>query len=307
MMSLILLSLLTVQAQSPAPGVVAPGAAAPGAGAPVEKLPVEKEMDVVDFQNVKNVLKKDGLSQEVKKKKAEVRKIQQFRVVEDKGRFAWPSEEEFWPIAGQWWLVKNVTTLKWDFDRPEYGLEGTMIQLLKETGFLQKKFRILAIESNQVPHLGLPWSKDEYCLLFSVPFARTLDLSKLEIALLLLEDILRIEEGWLQDFARPAKLKALAGTNFQGSAPDMTPIHDVAKAYTQFTQEKGFTFQQQFKITKRMDAILRPRPELWNTYVRMLNKIDGLIKVNQQFKDYTKLYPSPEMQIKWLAPEDKIL
>lgn len=275
--------------------------------APVERLPQEKELDVVDFQHVKKVLQKDGLLQEVRKKKNQVKRIQEIRVEEDKSRFSWPSEEDFWPIAAEFWLVKNAPTLKWDFDRPEYGLESTMSQLLRDTGYMQKKFRILAMDSASLPHLGLPWRRDEYCLLFSVPFARTMDLSKLEIALLLLEDILRIEEGWLKDYARPAKLKGLVDSNFKGAAPDMTPVFDVAKAYTDFTAEKGFTFQQQFKITKRMDAILKPRPELWNTYVRLLNKIDRLIKANQVFKDYTKLYPSPEMQIKWLAPEDKAL
>lgn len=274
---------------------------------PAEKLPQEKEMDVVDFQHVKKVLQKDGLMQEVRKKKNEVKRIQEIRVVEDKSRYSWPSEEDFWPIAGEWWLVKNASTLQWDFDRPEYGLEQTMSQVLKRVGLLQKKFRILAMDSGQLAHLGLPWRKDEYCLLFSVPFARTLDLSKLEISLLLLEDVLRVEEGWLMEFARPAKLKDLAGSNFQGKAPDMTPVFEVGKSYTTFTQEKGFTFQQQFKLTKKMDSILRPHPELWNAYVRMLNKIDRMIKSNQQFKDYPKLYPSPEMQIKWLAPEEKSL
>ena len=37
----------------------------------------------------------------------------------------------------------------------------------------------------------------------------------------------------------------------------------------------------------------------------MLNKIDKLIKINHDYKDYTSIYPSPEMQIKWLTPEKK--
>jgi membrane carboxypeptidase/penicillin-binding protein len=43
------------------------------------KLPEEKELDVVDFQNVKDVLKKDGLMQEVQRKKSEVVKIKEIR------------------------------------------------------------------------------------------------------------------------------------------------------------------------------------------------------------------------------------
>ena len=40
-------------------------------------------------------------------------------------------EEDFWPIATEWWLVKNAPTLKWDFDRPEYGLEQAMAQIAR--------------------------------------------------------------------------------------------------------------------------------------------------------------------------------
>ncbi len=271
------------------------------------KLPQEKELDVVDFQNVKDVLKKDGLLQEVQRKKTEVVRIKEIRSEEEKLRFLWPNEEEFWPLAAEYWLVKQAPLLRWDFDRPDYGLQESFSTILKSVGMLQKRFRLLAIDSPAPGHLGLPWQDEEYCLLFSVPFVRSMDLSKLEISLLLLEDVLRLQNGWLKDYARPAKLKDLVGKNFQGGKPDMTPIHEAGAAYTRFISEKGFSFQQQFQITKKMDALLKPHPELWNAYVRLLGKIDRLVKGNPSFADYVKLYPSPEMQIRWLAPEDKIL
>lgn len=271
------------------------------------KLPQEKELDVVDFQNVKDVLKKDGLLQEVQRKKTEVGRIKEMRSEEEKQRFLWPTEEEFWPLAGEYWLVKQAPLLRWDFDRPDYGLQDSFSTILRSVGMLQKRFRLLAIDAPAPGHLGLPWQDGEYCLLFSVPFVRSMDLSKLEISLLLLEDVLRLQQGWLKDFARPAKLKDLAGKNFQGSKPDLSPIHDAGKSYTRFITEKGFSFQQQFQITKQMDALLKPHPELWNAYVRLLGKIDRLVKGNPSFADYVKLYPSPEMQIRWLAPEEKAL
>ncbi len=55
-----------------------------------------------------------------------------------------------------------------------------------------------------------------------------------------------------------------------------------------------------------MNAMLKPHPELWNAYVRMHGKIDRLIKGNQTFSEMVKLYPSPEMQIRWLAPDEKV-
>lgn len=272
-----------------------------------EKLPQEKEMDVVDFKNVKKVLQKDGLSQEADRKKNEVKRIQVLRKVEEVNRHLWPSTEDFWPLAVELWLVKSAPNLKWDFDRPDYGLEATLGKILRDTGRIGKKFRVLALDSASPAHIALPWRKDEYCLLFSVPFARAMDLSKLEIAVLLLQDVLRAEEGWLQQAVTPAKLKELAGSSFNNQKPDLSPVYEVGTSLTTFINEKGFTFQQQFHITKQMDSLLKPHPELWNAYVRLLGKIDRLVKGNQVHSNYVKLYPSPEMQIRWLAPEDKVL
>lgn len=271
-----------------------------------QKLPQEKELDVVDFQHVKDVLKKDGLLQEVNKKKKEVVEIQKLRQQAEKSRYRWPTEDVFWPLATEHWLVKEAPVLLWDFDHPDYGIESSLATILRNVGLIQKRFRLLAINAGSPAHLGLPWTDDEYCLLFSIPFVRAMDLSKLEISLLLLEDVLRLQEGWLKETARPAKLKDLVGQNFEGKKPDLTPIYEVGKAYSTFIAEKGFSFQQQFQITKKMNQLLRPHPELWNAYVRMLGKIDRLVKGNPQFKDYVKLYPSPEMQIRWLAPEEKL-
>lgn len=269
-------------------------------------LPQEKELDVVDFQHVKDVLKKDGLMQEVQKKKKEVSQIREIRVVEEKARYQWPSEDDFWPLATEYWLVKDAPLLLWDFDRPDYGIEGSFTSVLKTVGMLQKRFRILALNAPAPGHLGLPWTDQEFCLLFSVPFVRAMDLSKLEISLLLLEDVLRLQEGWLKDFARPTNLKTLVDSNFQEKKPDYSAFYEVGKSYRKFLTEKGYSFQQQFLITKKMNELLKSHPELWNAYIRLLGKIDRLVKGNRQFADYIKLYPSPEMQIRWLAPEEKV-
>jgi hypothetical protein len=79
------------------------------------------------------------------------------------------------------------------------------------------------------------------------------------------------------------------------------------KKYDEQINKKGYTFQQQFEVTKKMDAYLKSHPELWNGYIHMLKKIDAFVKTNQQYKDYVRLYPSPEMQVKWLSPDEKVL
>jgi hypothetical protein len=84
-------------------------------------------------------------------------------------------------------------------------------------------------------------------------------------------------------------------------------IEEILKNYNSQIMDKGFSFQQMFEVTKKMDAYLKSSPELWNSYFRLLSKIDRFIKSNNQFKEYIKLYPSPEMQVKWLSPEEKVL
>jgi len=271
-----------------------------------DRLVEEKELDVVDFQHVKDVLTKDGLMQEALRKKKDVARIQSIRAQEDRGRYDYPDAETFWPLVTQYFLVKEAPLLQWDFEHPEYGIEASLATLMKTVGMMQKRFRILALNAPLPGHLALPWTSNEYCLLVSVPFIRAMDLSKLEISLLLLQDILRVQEGWLQEQVAPKDLAPQLGSNFFGKKPELAPFYAVAKNYREFIAEKGYSFQQQFQITKKMDALLRPHTELWNGYVRLLGKLDRAVKGNVLFKDYVKLYPSPEMQIRWLAPEEKI-
>ncbi|MGE3610532.1 MAG: hypothetical protein AB7I27_13160 [Bacteriovoracaceae bacterium] len=271
-----------------------------------EKLQEEKELEAVNFNSIKKVLQKDGLSQAVIEKKEEVKvlKIEQKNL--QKHLYNYPSEDEIWGFATDYWLVKNAQLLGWDFDKPDYGLDLSFRNLLEKLGYFQKSFRILLVNTPSVVRAGLPGSHNDMVLLVSVPFIRTLDLSKLEISLLLLEDFFRIELGFFKKSVGTEKMKKLAGTNFYGTKPDLSLIEELLKNYDKQVNEKGFTFQQQFEVTKKMDNFLKGQPDLWNTYFKMLTKIDRFTKSNNQYKDYIKLYPSPEMQIKWLSPEEKV-
>lgn len=271
------------------------------------KLQEEKELELVDFKSVKKVLQKDGLSQSVKlqEKKVQAMKKEQFSV--EKSRFSYPTQDELWGIISEYWLVKNAQLLQWDFQKPDYGLEKSFGTVLENMGFYQKKFKILLLNNPSIVRAGLPGSDGEVILLLSVPFIRSLDLSKLEISLLLLEDFFRLEQGYFKTAVETEKLKTLPGTSFHGSKPDMALIQEVIKKYDHQINEKGFTFQQQFETTKKMDNFLKSNPELWNAYFRLLGKIDRMVKTNHQYKDYVRLYPSPEMQVKWLSPPEKVL
>jgi hypothetical protein len=122
-----------------------------------------------------------------------------------------------------------------------------------------------------------------------------------------LEDYFRLEAGYFKNQVASEKMKKLAGTSFYGQKPDLTMIEELMKNYHKQIYEKGFTFQQQFEVTKKMDSFLKSNPELWNVYFRLLGKLQSFLKVNVQYKDYVKLFPSPEMQLKWISPEDKVL
>lgn len=273
----------------------------------VEKIQEEKELEIINFKSIKEVLQKDGLSEAARKKEAEVKVLKKEQVNVEKGRYNYPSESELWAFSSEYWLVKNAQLLGWDFQKPEYGLEKSFAKMMETLGFYQKHFKILLVNSPSMVRTSLPGDEGDVILLLSVPFIRSLDLSKLEISLLLLEDFLRMEQGYFKQYVATEKMSKLAGTNFYGSKPDMTFLSELVKKYDELINQKGYTFQQQFELTKKMDAYLKSHPELWNGYFRLLKKIDGFVKTNQQYKDYVRLYPSPEMQVKWLSPDEKVL
>lgn len=274
--------------------------------AQTEKLQDEKELEVVDFKSIKKVLQQDGLSEAAKQKTKQVQILKKEQGQVEKARYQYPTESELWGFASEYWLIKNAQLLTWDFEKPDYGLEASFKKVLENLGFYQKKFKILLLNTPTMVRAALP-GDNEMIFLISVPFIRSLDLSKLEISLLLLEDYFRLEAGYFKKNVGTEKMTKLAGTNFHGSKPDLSMVEELLKNYSNQVNQKGYTFQQQFEITKKMDAFLKPNPELWNTYFRLLGKIDRFIKVNVQYRDYVRLYPSPEMQVKWLSPEEKVL
>jgi hypothetical protein len=271
-----------------------------------DKLQDEKELETVNFKSIRKVLQQDGLSESAKKKEKQVQIIKKEQKKIETQRYLYPTESEIWGFVSEYWLIKNAQLLKWDFEKPDYGLEKSFSTTMENLGFYQKKFKILLVNSPSIVRAGLP-GEQEIILLLSVPFIRSLDLSKLEISLLLLEDFVRLEQGYFKNNVSTEKLAKLAGSNFQGGKPDVSMVEELLKNYSKQISEKGFTFQQQFELTKKMDAYLKSNPDLWNTYFRLLQKIDRFLKSNTQYKDYVRLYPSPEMQIKWLSPEEKVL
>ena len=280
---------------------------AEGALSQTEKLQEEKELEMVNFSSIKKVLQQDGLSEQAKQKTKQIKVMKKAQASVESARYFYPPESELWGLASEYWLVKNAQVLGWDFNKPDYGLDTSFKAMMEKLGFYHKHFKILLLNSPVTIRSSLPGAENEVILLLSVPFVRSMDLTKLEISLLLMEDYLRMEAGFFKKNVGTEKLKKLAGTNFEKEKVDPSLLLELLKNYDKQINQKGYTFQEMFEVTKKMDGYLKSTPELWNTYFKLLGKIDRFVKSNAQYKDYVRLFPSPEMQIKWLSPDEKVL
>lgn len=268
---------------------------------------IEKEISVVDFDAIKNILQKDKLDQSVQNKQNEVNTIQEEREKKKLQLYHYPSESDFWSFASELWLVRNAPLLKWDFNKPDYGIDISFQTVLETIGYYEKKFHVLLVNTPTLSHIALPTNNDETLFIISVPFIRTMDLTKLEISILMLEDFFRLEKGYLYQFVKTSELVEIFGKNFYDKGVNPAVVNQVLKKYSELIFQKGFNFQQQFEVTKRMDSVLRSHLKLWGAYNTLLNKIDQLVKTNLLYDNYNRIYPSPEMQIKWLTPKAPLI
>ncbi len=271
-------------------------------------LPVRSEevsIDKVDFKSIKDVLKNDRLETVVKgkKKKRSLKKMK--TEARSKARFNVPPEEFFWSFYSELWMVKNATILKWNFEKPDYGLASTFKDFLEKQGILEVEFKILVVNSPDIYHFALPSNSNELIFMIGLPFIRSMDLSRLEISLILFEDYLRLKNGFFKDYARVKGLDKFFGTNFKDKDFNHKLLKEVEKRYDNMIFDKGFTFSQQYRATKDMSNILKSDMKIWNSYYLLLKKKKELVERNILFKKYLKIYPSPELQLNWMNPVKK--
>ncbi len=270
----------------------------------LEKKALESE--VLDFKKIKKVLSNDMLGENAKKKEKVIKKAFNKSLLIKKDRYNIPEGDDFWSFVSEYWLVKNAAILKWDFKKPDYGLEKSFARFLEKMGLYEKRFRILVLNSPDVSHFALPAGKNDYLLVISLPFIRTLDLSKLEISIILLEDILRADGEYFKQKVSTKEVVQLEGRNFfKEKTFNKKVINELLKRYDDLIFDKGFDFKVQFDVTKKVSALFRSDMKIWNTYFKMLNKIDELVKNNILYQKYLRIYPSPELQLEWLRPKAK--
>lgn len=270
-----------------------------------KKSQIEKEVEFVDFSSVRNLLEEDGLQKSANAKKKKIKKVRTAREKRKVNRYNVPNENNVWSFISEYWLVKNAPLLKWDFRKPDYGISESFTMFLEKQGLYEKNFKIILVDTPNISHFALPSNSNEKIFILSLPFIRALDLSKFEISILLFEDYLRSE---MQHFYRKVQLKGikkLVGSNFYKKKFDKKAIEDVLKVYDDIIFIKGFSIQQQFEVSKKLEGYLKSDLRLWNGYMKMLRKIDVLVKNNILYSKYIKIYPSPELQIDWLSPKKK--
>ncbi len=266
----------------------------------------EAEKDLLNYSNIKSVLKNDGLMEQKKKRDKFVKEIKNQKEKINLSRYQYPDENDFWNQLSEYWLVKNAQLLRWDFPKPEYGIDTAFKKLLEKFGFYNKHYKILIINSPKITHMGLPAGKDRYIFVISLPFMRTMDLTKVDISLLLFEDMLRLDSRYFIN--NIGEKTDFVGTNFHGKeGPKKEMLLKFLEKYNEVIFSKGFNFQQQFEVTKQMDSYLKADPALWGAYFNLLKKIDRLVKSDLLYKEYLKIYPSPELQMEWLSPKKKVI
>ncbi len=273
----------------------------------IKKSMEEQRGEEINFKNIKGILENDFLDKRAKEKVKVYKQLKQQRVQDDTNRFNYPSERDVWSFFSELWIIKNSSKLKWDTEKPQYGIETTLTMLFEKFGIFEKKVKILIIDSPRLTHIALPSNKGESIFIISLPFIRTMDLTKREISILLLEDYIRDESGYFKNYVADKKFKSLLGENFKNKKFDESFLTETLKKYNDFIYTRGFSFQQQFNVTEKVSNILKSDLSFWNSYLTLLNKVDQLIKTNELYKDYTKMYPSPELQIKWILPDKKVL
>lgn len=265
----------------------------------------EAEQEILDYTNIRSVLKNDGLEKEKKKKEKILKAIVKEKKQIEVDRFRYPTEEDFWLMASEFWLVKKAQLLRWDFPKPDYGIDVAFKNLLENYGFFNKTFKILMINSPAMTHMGLPAGGNKYIFVLSLPFIKAMDLTKVDISLILFEDMLRLEAGLFKsNLSFPT---SFLGTSFYGKKIDTTLLTSITEKYDNLIFNEGFNFKQQYEMTKKMDQYLKADPALWNAYYNLLKKIDRLIKMDNLYEKYLKIYPSPELQMQWISPSKKVI
>ena len=258
---------------------------------------------IIDFSLIKDVIQSDGLKKRVENIKNKNRKSKAQKQKKIDLKFQIPGEKEFWSFFSEYWLIKNRKVLQWDFEKPDFGITSAFNELLNKLEIKDKSFKIILINSHILTHFALPANLNQYIFILSLPFIRQVKLSNVDIAILLLEDMIRSDIGLMKKSVLYQNKFNILGANLKNSSINKMTFETLLKKYDEKIYEKGYSFQDQFLVTKEIGKMVEKYKKINQSYIRMLSKIDFAIKSGHSLSHYNKVYPSPEMQLKWLERE----
>ncbi|MBP9674265.1 MAG: hypothetical protein KBD63_04150 [Bacteriovoracaceae bacterium] len=245
---------------------------------------------------LEQVLQNDFLKEDIFSQK---RQQQEIKKVSEKDQYNFPSQSDFFNFMSEYWLVKKIEELKWDKMGVEYGVQDVIRNLFVSLNLPTPHYRMLLVHSSQFYHGMLP-SLDTPIFIISEPFLRAINLSKLEIALLFLENYYRLQANYFIKKVETTNLKMMLTTNFYPQSVDSKLIKKTLNAYDTIFFKKGFSLRQQYEVTKKMAQVLSSKSEILDVYYVMLGKVESLTKNNLYYKNYNKIYPFASVQQRWL-------
>lgn len=264
------------------------------------------------LKSIQNILKNDFLEKEMKEKQVQLEKERnEKKIEEDKTGYNYPTKNEIFTLLTQLWLVKNSTNLHWDFKNAHLGIMESVKNLFVKLGIIDKKINILIIDNPKYAHGALPYGQplnssssqektdqEELFFFLSLPFIRSMDLSTLEISMIILEDYFRIQLGIFKNYIIEDESIQKLGTNFYGQFPDVSFITTSLDKYNQFFQLRGYKISEENLVFKSMKNILQiDEMKLLLVYQETLKKINELVTTNTLYSYYTKWYPSPYIKL----------
>lgn len=241
---------------------------------------------------IKDILIKDHLLLEADKKKMDELRLEAEKEKIEKSKIKVLTDEEFTEIATLLWLVKRESKLRWDFEKVDYGVNETFKKLLHKLNVTGPVYKILYLNSDIIPHVGI-LSGNNYILLISKTFIEKLDLSKQEVALILFEEFIRLKLNLLQNKINQKVTKM--------DVKDKRTFDEYWNILDQEIIKMGFSFQEQFSLTKEIVNYIKNEPKISEIYQRLNEKIKILIQTENQYSFYPKIYPSPDLKEAWLA------
>ncbi|MDH4469011.1 MAG: hypothetical protein QE271_13210 [Bacteriovoracaceae bacterium] len=268
---------------------------------PSPKIEEEEKLEELKFQELKDVIKRDKLAKEAKKLLEQRQALKKTRSKLEMDRFFYPSEEDFWKMVTELWLTKNAVKLKWEFEKSDLGIGMAFKKVLEDLGIRNLSVRLLVLNSYEVPHMILPSKSEEAIFLLSLPFIREMDLSKVEISLLLIEDYWRWKNKLFFDQVTEKGYQKKLGTKMDPKKRDVVFVGKLLDSMSDFVFNVGYTFDQQYNVTKQMKDLLNTNKLYTKAYEALLKKRQEIVIKQNKFNDYSRRYPSPEMQLKWFS------